>query len=61
MCRRTDVVLSSGDMEKIEKLEDLENCVEEAKMSKRNIEQAFDWSIISQNLTNTDLLVTRFD
>ena len=60
MCRRTDVVLSGGDMSKIEKLEEIENRVEEAKKTKANIEQSFDWNIIYQNLTNTDLLVTRF-
>ena len=29
MCRRTDVVLSGGDMSKIEKLEEIENRVED--------------------------------
>ena len=53
-------MLSGGDVEKMEKLEELENSVEEIKNSKQNIEEAFDWNIINQNLTNTDLLVTRF-
>ena len=60
MCRSTDFMLSGSDVETMEKLEELENRVDEVKNSKQNIEQVFDWNIMNQNMTNTDLLVTRF-
>ena len=59
LCRRIDVIISGGDIEKTDKLEELEIIFDELQSQKENIEQVFDWNIIKKNLTNTDELAKR--
>lgn len=59
LCRRIDVMISGGDIEKTDKLEELEIQFDELQSQKENIEQVFDWNIINKNLTNTDNLAKR--
>ena len=48
LCRRIDVIISGGDIENTDKLEELEILFDELQSQKENIEQVFDWNIIKK-------------
>ena len=56
-CRRVDISKADIDVELVKELEGHERSVTELESKKDNIEQAFDWEIITKNLVTTDLLV----